>query len=266
MSDRMPSRPDPTQPGNPHGLTVRQHIFPTASMKRFIDVDRCVDLADIGRKKHRRARPNDPIFCANRAWSHGAESGYMKAIEDTFQGVVEDIRHRVTIALSEEENFAISKFYALWHVRSRRRHLEEQYVTPNGILGGEPMLQDELEILEKNGYATIYDGNKFAMRDLNSGIISIQMGQLLQTSFRGAKWGVVQAVDGEFMVPDAPVHGVIPIEPSLALIVHCTCGLITKENLAVVNVAMKSEADTYVFARSLDNCPGVMPIWPTSSV
>src|SRR3569623_8964 len=98
------------------------------------------------------------------------------------------------------------------------------------------------------------------MRDLNSGIISILIGQLIQTSIRGAKRGVVKAVDGECMVPDAPVHGVFPIEPSLALFVHCTCGLITKEYLSVVNVAMKSEADTYVFARSLDNCPGVVPI------
>lgn len=186
----------------------------------------------------------------------------MKAIEDTFQGIVEDIAHRVTAVLSEEENFAISKFYALWHVRSRRRHLDVQYVTPNGILGGEPMPQDQLEILEKNGYATIHDGNKFAMRDLKSGIISVQMGQLLRTSLQDARWGVVQAAEGEFIVPDAPVHGVIPIEPSLALVVRSTCGLMGKENLAMVNAAMKSEADTYVFARLLDDCPGITPIWP----
>lgn len=78
-------RPEKTQRGNPHKLTLRQHVFPAASIARFVDGDNCVSLYDVLRRRVRPAAPNDDVFLAQRTWDHGSEAGFMKQIENAFQ-------------------------------------------------------------------------------------------------------------------------------------------------------------------------------------
>lgn len=261
----MPSRAEPTQKGNPHKLTVRQHVFPVMSIERFAGSDGCVDLADGERCIRRRAKPRDHLFCADRDWSHSTETGYMKRIEDAFQALANTILHDPLVRLEDSENQIATDFYALWHVRSRRRHLDQQYISNHEILAGENTTKDQQEILEKKGYMTNRADGSFAARDINGSVIWVGMGQLKHSVLKDASWGVVRTDDGEFCVPDAPAHGAVPISPHVALILNNDSGLTDRKNVAALNAAMKQAAHQYIFARSLDACPGIMPLWNETS-
>jgi hypothetical protein len=75
------------QKGNPRHLTVKQHVWPFESIRRFANSKGVVCLYYKPRDKTRWAKPNDPLFCARRVWDQRAETGYMKRIEDAFQAV-----------------------------------------------------------------------------------------------------------------------------------------------------------------------------------
>jgi hypothetical protein len=76
---------DKPQKGNPHRLTVNQHVYPAWSIERFADTTGKVEVWLRRSDKTFRASPDNPLFCARRTWDQRAESGYMKAIEDEFQ-------------------------------------------------------------------------------------------------------------------------------------------------------------------------------------
>jgi hypothetical protein len=79
------SRAEVTRAGNPNRLTLNQHIFPTQSIKRFTNESGRVSVHDLCVNNSFSAKPDNPIFCARRAWDERAETGYMKRIEDEFQ-------------------------------------------------------------------------------------------------------------------------------------------------------------------------------------
>lgn len=63
-----------TQKGNPHQLTINQHYFPARSIERFVRPDGRVDVHYIKNSKNFQVKPNNPIFCARRAWDQRVES------------------------------------------------------------------------------------------------------------------------------------------------------------------------------------------------
>ncbi|NIJ32805.1 DUF4238 domain-containing protein [Sphingomonas oligoaromativorans] len=250
------SRTEKVQPGNPHQLVIRQHIYPKASIVRFATAGG-VELVDFKRNRIRRAKPDDVMFCADRAWSHGAETGWMKRMEDDFQALAQLVILNLAVIFESPEENAIRDFYTLWHARAERRNLPVQYVKPNGVLGpATPLTADEIETLEKNGYMTTHADGSFAYRDLNTASISIRMWQLHE-ALESERWGVIVTSDAEFCVPDTPAHGIIPISPSIALVRNTSSGRVTRANVGEINRAMFAEATSYVFARSLAACPGI---------
>jgi hypothetical protein len=103
-------------------LTVRQHVFPSASIVRFADAEGRVSLHDLVRGKERSAKPDDNIFCAKRAWDQRAER-YMKKIEDDFQVLASKVVEGALSEIGEAEKGVVDHFYALWHMRARHRTL-----------------------------------------------------------------------------------------------------------------------------------------------
>lgn len=108
----MRSRSEKTQPGNPHQLTLRQHVFPARSIQRFCE-NGGVDLIDLVRGLRRRAGPGDSILCADRARGHFAEAGWMKKIEDVFRAVAEQIILDPPVQFSAEQAEAINEYFGL---------------------------------------------------------------------------------------------------------------------------------------------------------
>lgn len=250
------SRSEKVQAGNPHELVINQHIFPKKSIDRFA-TDGGVELADIKRHLIRRAKSTDTIFCADRAWSDGAERGWMKKIEDDFQEVSQIILLNPLMPLTAANYHVIREFYLLWHARAERRHLPIQYIKPNGVLGATiSTTADDVEFLERGGIAVIRTDGSFAYRDFNTGDIVLRMGEL-EEEIAHLPWGVIIAQDAQFCVPDTPAHGVIPISPSIALRINSRSGRITRSSVSNINRQMVNKATDYFFAGTLAACPGI---------
>lgn len=181
----------------------------------------------------------------------------MKVIEDRFQEVVSRILSSGGLDLDDEESEAISEFYSLWQARAEHRHLSEQDITIDGAVPGKNVLsRDERERLEKLGAFVIPGDGTFPMRDANSIIVTFSIYKH-KAELPSGSWGLIEACDGEFCVPDKPTNGVLPLTPSLALRVGSTSYRISKEALADLNRRTLVSAKEYVFARDLTKCPGL---------
>ncbi|MXP29568.1 hypothetical protein GRI58_12140 [Porphyrobacter algicida] len=252
----MSTRSERTQKGNPHQLTIRQHVYPRASIDRFVDAGG-VDLYDLKQHLLRRAKPDDPMFCADRAWGHGPEAGWMKDIEDAFQDLVEKLLAGLLDVFDEKQSATISDFYALWQARAERRRLPSQRVpAAEGVLGTRlDYTEDDLEKLEKAGISAFRGDGTISMRHLMGPVIRLAMFRIID-GLDGRTWRTVTTNAGEFCVPDVPAHGIIPLTPTVAL--HSTrSGVMGFEDLIHVNWCLASKSREYLFARSLKKCPGL---------
>jgi hypothetical protein len=57
------------------------------------------------------------------------------------------------------------------------------------------------------------------------------------------------------IVTDVPSHGIMPLMPKLALVASSPDGMISLENLALLNRASIADSEQYFFARDLSACP-----------
>lgn len=87
------------QKGNPHRITVNQHVFPRASIARFVNDNNCVSVFYIPTGKAFIVAPDNELFCAKRAWDQRAEEGYMQRIERDFQKLVKDIIFQLRVLI-----------------------------------------------------------------------------------------------------------------------------------------------------------------------
>jgi hypothetical protein len=236
-------------------LTVNQHVFPSKSIERFTGQSGRLSVHDLRRDKVFPARPENSIFLAHRAWDQRAESGYMKRIEDDFQRLVAPIVEAKAQTIPSEAKAAIDIFFALWYMRSRYREIESQEIELNGISGGD-LTKEQEENLEKNGYAFVRENGRMPARQLNGAELQMRTGNYAcDLANSVTRWGVISTQSGEFIVPDVPSHGIIPLAPRLALVQSAPDGMITERNLAEINRAMRATSQEYFFARDFSNCP-----------
>jgi hypothetical protein len=102
------------KPSKGSNLTVKQHVWPLASIARFADGTGTVCLFDKVRSKARRALPDDSIFCARRVWDQRAESGYMAAIEVAFQNLANEVVSGGVTSIGSSQKVTVDAFFALW--------------------------------------------------------------------------------------------------------------------------------------------------------
>ena len=107
------------QKGNPHHLTIKQHIFPVKSIQRFCDDQGYIQIYNFAANKKHKIKPDDQIFCARRSWDQRAETGYMKQIEGEFQEIAERVlMNQMDHDFDETDKLKLNEFYALWRLRS----------------------------------------------------------------------------------------------------------------------------------------------------
>lgn len=251
----MRSPSEKTQPGNPHQLTLRQHVFPARSIQRFCEHGG-IELIDLKRGLRRRARSDDSVFCADRAWGHSAEAGWMKEIEDLFQALAEEIIVDAPAKFTTEQISAINEYFGLWRARVEQRYIPMQRIRPTGVLEvTQKLTPDQLELLEKHGVMGIAPDGSFPFREFNGQSVLLGI-ELISEKLKGRRWGIIRPLEGEFCVPDLPIHGVIPIAPKVALALDSDSDFITRNSLARINSLMRQSAREYVFARAFKACPG----------
>lgn len=253
----MPSRPERTQSRNPHELTVKPHVLPSKSIRRF-SKSGVVDLYDLVRKGRRKARPGDVAFCAERAWNHGAEHGFMKSIEDDFQRLADSIALGTRRAFDRSESDLINEFFGLWSSRARWRRLPQQAISAGTEIIGTRLnyTANELELLERNGIGAFRPDGSIAMRDIVALKIQLDVDRT-RDAMSGRQWGVLTAADGEFCVPDRPDLALLPINPVTILAADGPSGTVGRVEVEGINRTLFSGAQDYVFARSLAACPGL---------
>jgi hypothetical protein len=209
----------------------------------------------MARKLQRRARPSDDIFCAQRAWDQKAETGYMKHIEDAFQALADNILNGSVREVAGDNARIISDFYALWYMRARHRKLETQEIQLKGITGHSGLTKDEEEKQEANGYIFARKGGTVPARHINAVQLQTKLFQYSRQIQADARWGIIQAHEGEFIVPDTPSYQIVPLTPTACLANPSPNGMIPLSNVIEINQALAIGTQKYFFTRKLSKCP-----------
>jgi hypothetical protein len=243
--------------GNPEQLTNRQHVFPTASIRRFADSSGLVSMAHCATKKQFKVKPEDDIFCAFCVWDYRAESGYMVHIENQFQALADEILKNRIVSLNADQAQVVTRFWALWSLRAELRDAPEPDRSSRGI-AGELLTNEQRDRIESLGVTFILSsGDKMPGRFIAG--LRIQKG-IDERSYQlqGRRWGIVRAQVGEFLVPDSPANMIaVPLTPEIGLYFeHDNC-LIPESEVAKANLLARKLARHYYFARDLSACPGI---------
>jgi len=241
------------QPGNPYGLALWQHVFPSKSIERFAGSDGSVAVRRRRTKRQFRLAPEDRFFCAQRAWDQRAEAGYMRRIEDAFQNVADQIIGGLR-TLDCEQSRIVTKFFALWYLRFEQRHRP----TPDHFINGitpEHLSRDQEEMLESNWITFVGAGQAIPGRCVAGSQIQINIDQI-DAQFKGRRWGVLTASDGEFFVPDTFARmTIVPVTPTICLVWTRQDEIISRKEVSEFNSIARHSAWDYYFARDFTLCP-----------
>ena len=244
-------RHEKTQRGNPHRLTINQHIFPKASIARFAQEDGLITIYLHEQRKTVRLPPQDVLFCARRVWNQAAENGFMKKVEGAFQTLAEHILHSTNPSFGLTENRIVSQFYSLCRLRAEAKQAPTSDVQMKGVLPGNTLTKSEEEILEKKGYifarATTMPG-----RHMTSIRIHVLVDRLCAPE---TTWAAVYSRAVEFAVPDSFCEiGIVPLSPNVCLVANQAGGEISSENAIKINRIAIDKSSKYYFARDFAKC------------
>lgn len=252
----MRRKPEKTQPGNPHGLTLNQHILPARSIERFAGPKGCVYVLFKNRPNQGSipVSPKDPLFCAKRIWDHGSEISCKTSIEDPFQELAERILSGVTTTIVEEDKFKVDSFYGLWEARSFYNLNPLSDVPLSGAIAVERELsKDEQELLEKNNISFVKPNLTLSGRDLAGDLIAVRINKY-RNELKGVNWSIVRSSEWEFIVPNAPKFHYVPISPTISLIAEYSLDLLSKEEVCRINGLLYGLTDSYIFAKDFSRC------------
>lgn len=249
---------EPTQKGNPHGLTINQHVFPKRSIDRFTNAKGEIQVFLKQAGKTIEVRSTNPLFCARRAWDQRAEALVMKSIEDRFQPIANAVAHRGHSAWLHFSHREISQFFALWKARFEAFCSPPPDAKLKGVIGLErPLSKNDQEVLESKFYT--YVNNDLALPGRHMAGIKIQM-QIMReaASLGGMRWGVWIANPGagSFIAPDSfGGHMIIPIAPNICLVGNSPNHYATRPEIAEINRIALAASKNHFFANDLSHCP-----------
>lgn len=242
------------QKGNPHRLTKQQHIFPAASIRRFQGNDGCVQVFRGSVGSCFSARPSNSVFVAQRLWDEKAENGVGKRIEDKYQALADGVLTGSLKSIGPLEKPIVEEFYSLWRTRHGFRvrglpDLQINHVT------GVALTKDEEEILETKHTMYVRQNGIMPGR-LIAGVHILGYYDRFRETVKSLQWGIVRAVEGEFIVPDC-FHDVliIPLAPKMLIMGGMENSLLKYDDVAEINRCAIESSSEYYFARSLGSCP-----------
>lgn len=243
------------QKGNPHRLTINQHIFPRASMNRFVNERSGVQVRRLGQAGCVEFGTKNPYFCASRVWDQKVEHGLMVDIENRFQDVAEKIVDQSVRTLTDAMNQAVTDLYLLWNLRFNRNANPMQDVSIIGVLPERDLGKDSQEILESKGVVFIKPDGTLPGRMMAG--ISITIGiDRERLRMRGTSWGILTAECGEFVVPDNfSKYSVLPLTPTICLAAGLNNQRVDLKLVAKINALAIQGSERYYFAKDFTQCP-----------
>jgi hypothetical protein len=243
-----------TREGNPNQLTIQQHVFPLSAIERFAGDDGGVLVRLRWKGFTFRARADNPIFCAERAWDQTTETTRSHSIEESYASLADGIVAGTVKHLLPSMDDVVTRFYALWSERHRARKSPVGDTTMKGATPEPPLTKDQEENLESNGYV-FARGTVMPSRMMTG--ISMMVGMDRRNiAMRGVHWGIVRSESAQFVVPDnAERLGVVPVAPTVCLCQGLDDAIITAPDVALINRLALEGAHAYYFANDLDRCP-----------
>lgn len=251
---------EPTQPGNPHRLTVDQHVFPKASIQRFTNLGGNVEIFVKRLNRVLQLRSNNSIFCAKRVWDQKTEAGIGKHIEDRFQALARAIVSGTVTTIGIFEKRIVEEFFSLWRTRHKFRLEGLEDVVLHGVTG-DSLTKDQQEILERKHVMYALDG---VMKGrLLAGVHVFRYQDQFIHDNKSMRWGIARSCSDEFIVPDCfDDMMIVPVSPKIAIVADLPDLTLTHDQVVVINQAAISRASGYYFARRLAVSPVVCEIGP----
>lgn len=257
----MVSKFAPTLPGNPNQLAVNQHIFPRSAIRRFAAADGLVEV-DRFTGETFRAKPTNELFCAQRVWDQASETTRSATIEQAYASLADRIDRGEVNSLSDEMHKTVTEFYLLWNHRFGVAQLPAEDLTLNIAEVDRKLTKEQEEILEGKG-AIFIRGNKVPIRFIN-GMVIMRENDRGMERMANARWGIVRASQGEFLVPDNTKElSVVPLSPNICLVNEASDQELSLKLVGAVNRQLRDCAQSYCFARDFRLCPIRLRTLPT---
>jgi hypothetical protein len=222
-------RHEPTQPGNPREITIKQHVHSRWCIDKFANADGQVAVLRRGSSTPFTTTPTNAVFCAQRAWDENLEHGLYAKVERDFHAVVTAVLSGNSVPNHE----AVTAYIAIWQVRSNFSKEPPPDFTLVGI-NSSSLTKDQEEVIEKKGGAFARGATipgRFA-----TFVPSIRAYDQTLNDLAGLTWGVIRASHGAtFLCPDSPQRQLyIPISRQCALVAghqDCEVGMVTTSAL-----------------------------------
>ncbi|MEO3714114.1 hypothetical protein [Roseateles flavus] len=250
------ARYERTQPGNPHQLTIRQHLLPSRTISRFCGRDGLVHMRLSERAVELRLRPDNHLFCTMRSWDQRAESGFGKAIEDGYQVIADRLVSRSLTSLAADMHGAITEMYLLWRYRCLRARDPLPDLAINGVTGNPDLDLDAQEQLEKSRVMFIKPDGTLPGRVVAGMMLQSAIDSDWESGAHAMRWGVFSSGELEFLVPDAFIdQPILPVAPGICLAAGASDAELTLEEVARVNREAVRAASKYWFVHDVVRCP-----------
>jgi hypothetical protein len=235
-----------------NNLTKKQHVYPSKSLQRFINVQGNIEVYRFENRKIFTAKPSDGIFTVKREWDQRAERGFGKGIEDNFQGLVEYCIKNNLRKMPFNGNHIVNSFYALWHYRSCIKEYDEQI--PKASFTPDPLTEEQKITLELK-HVSFVDSDGDMPQRMKRGIV-LQGGIIsLTEQFKSVQWFMVKSPQLELVVPDNPVNSLfIPVNPNLCIVAEHNVPELSKKEALHANFKMATGSQAYYCGRNLSKC------------
>jgi len=246
---------------NPHPLTKRQHVFPEASLKRFLNDKGFLHVACLDGKLGYK-KPGNKMFLSGRAWEQRSEESSHK-VETSFQKLASAIAGNTVNSLNAEQFKTAAEMMSVWLSRWYLKHNQSQdiklgmappEVMKKTIPKGFDSHDDFRDAAEKNGL--IAEGSDGSIPGRFQAWPRFrQMKAHLFGQLEGLSWGIVRAQEAEFIVPDVSMDRILPISPKILLIAEKPDLTASCDDVSEINKRMKAGSREWFFARDLEQSP-----------
>lgn len=243
------------QKGNLHGLTVKQHSFPAASICRFAKDDGRVHVYLISQNKKINPKPGNQLFCAKRAWDQRAESGFMKEIEDKYHVLADAVFAGSIKTITGKENQIVTDMFAIWNIRAHRKDNPIKDQENEALDVSRRYSKEEQEELEKNHVGVMKPDLTIPGRHLSGVHIQLNLFEV-RKQMSDAQWGILRSYNGQFIVPDNFSNAsILPLSPDICFFSQSNDEVIGVDKVAEINKLAIASSKNYFFANDLSKCP-----------
>jgi hypothetical protein len=243
------------QTGNPHRLTIKQHIFPRRCVARFENSKSRVQVRLAQPPKSFEVTAEDAIFCAMRVWDQRTETLHSHKIENAYSALADKIASGEIVSLDTKMNEIVTHFHALCSSRFEANSNRRTDVQLNDVLAEPDLDKDKQEMLEKMGVLFVGPDGKMPARTI-TGLTMVAKWLHLSRADNYPQWGIWRARDGEFLVADNFMKiRCVPVTPSIMLCADSGNFDLEFEAVAELNAFNASRAERFYFARDFEACP-----------